>query len=504
MTLPPPDVTAMYVDAKTGKPTKEFFNYIKSLSQQKSGGNWADIREWGVVGDDVVDDTVNFRRAITEITSKGEAIFIPNGTYKLTGNIEILQSNGWAIRGESMLNVKIKQYANDTPIWNFRGDLTHSWYMADLFHTWNTPQDSSFAHGSAFWFAGDGLSRMNFVVERCVCDRGYRFFTNSFGDDMGNSALTWGCTIRDCIHYDTNSGGFWNTRQDSPGGQPNVSLSGITITASNNITGDPLILHNAGDSCSYDHIECLDVTDARVLVLQAGGHSYVGSIKLEIGTYNSDGAIYDISDTNVFIASLSASTLTINGCTVTVLGLRSGGAIAIGELSVGAQAITGGGKLVCAGASGLPLNSLRIISPPFGLIGTPNMWLTDVPSTGAADGVVVDDWQQSRLSPDIGDANYTWTIGASPNTILCQTTLTADRDINITDAHDGPNSNLFNGFVLTVVRNAGAPGAFNLNVRDYNGGIMGQLASTNGSMSFMWRRFGWTIVNYATWTGTTP
>jgi hypothetical protein len=38
MLLPPPDIVANYVDEKTGKPSKDFFNWIKSLSDTVRGG----------------------------------------------------------------------------------------------------------------------------------------------------------------------------------------------------------------------------------------------------------------------------------------------------------------------------------------------------------------------------------------------------------------------------------------------------------------------------------
>lgn len=64
-----------------------------------------DVREYGAVGDGSTDDTAAFRNALTDaVDTDGAAkriVFIPAGTYKMTGTLEIRRVLGLIVRGAS-------------------------------------------------------------------------------------------------------------------------------------------------------------------------------------------------------------------------------------------------------------------------------------------------------------------------------------------------------------------------------------------------------------------
>ena len=66
---------------------------------------------YGARGDDIADDTIALRQAITAGGTLQIPNFIPPGTYRLTGKITLL--NGTVIRCGGMLSTIIKNYAND-------------------------------------------------------------------------------------------------------------------------------------------------------------------------------------------------------------------------------------------------------------------------------------------------------------------------------------------------------------------------------------------------------
>jgi hypothetical protein len=465
-------------------------------------GPLLNVKSFGAKGDGVTDDTAAIQAAINYIVSNSLALLFPAGIYIISAAINIPFGAGWQIYGTTQLSTIIKQITNNTPIWSFTQNNVHSWRIADFFHTWASAQSSANTHACAFWFTGDDYGRYNFIVERCICDNGFRFFSN----DNSVSPLTWGATIRNCTHYDTNSGGFWNMAQAVSIGQPSVSIDDCNVNAAGMSQTEDLIHHNAGEDFGLHHFEANQVTN-QVVVRLTGCRGSIGAMKLETATYTTPGANILVFQNSFVVAEsilLGALTINIPASNMTAVLHQTAGQLVIQDISFTFAAITAGTFYVIGTSPFSSSFSCRLINPPGGIIGQANAYLTNVGSTASAEGVTVDAWQQPRLTGDIGDANFTWNIGVNPNTILCLTQLTADRTVTLADESGGADSNLFDGVVVRVVRNAGTPGAFNLFVNNSAGSHIATLASTNGSIDLMWQRFGWRVTNYTTWTGTAP
>lgn len=508
----PPDylTTAGYYSAGDGGGA----TYIQAGGSTAGGFQSADGQWWklavntlyvgmfGAKGDDVADDTGALQAAINYVVANSLSLYWGAGTYRITDALTIPQGEGWEFFGNTQIATVLEQATDNKPIFKFIADLTHSWSITDFFLTWANPQASTNTHSCALFFTGNNLGRFNFQVGRCICNNGFRFFSN----DTAVSPLTWGCTIRDCTHYNTNSGGFWNTGQASSAGQPNVKLDGIQIDAAGIVAGEDIVLHNAGDTFVIDHVEILNVVNSNTLLHLTGTRAHVGVIKVEKASYTAPGSVaifLENSRVAFDLIELLALTINVPGSFVNGVAIGSAGTAIISNYSMTFTAIAAG-KFIAL-SSGVPPDFCCIlIGPPIGLIGTSNAWLTNVPSTVSPEGVSVDAWQQPRLSADIGDANSTWTIGVDNNVIQCLTQLSDDRTVTFLDEPSGADSNLYDGIIVRVVRNASTPGAFNLTVKDNNGTTLGVLSSTNGVMEFMWQRFGWHIVAYSAWSGTTP
>lgn len=62
------------------------------------GSPWHDIRAYGAVGDNVADDTAAIQAAANALGASGGTIYVPSGTYKITGTITIGAASAGAIR----------------------------------------------------------------------------------------------------------------------------------------------------------------------------------------------------------------------------------------------------------------------------------------------------------------------------------------------------------------------------------------------------------------------
>lgn len=71
---------------------------VTATTARFKGGPWHDIRAYGAVGDNATDDTTAIQNAANALGASGGTIYIPAGTYKITGTITIGAASAGAIR----------------------------------------------------------------------------------------------------------------------------------------------------------------------------------------------------------------------------------------------------------------------------------------------------------------------------------------------------------------------------------------------------------------------
>jgi hypothetical protein len=94
MALPIPDSTQVYVD-KDGKPTKELFNYLKTLTDTVGGGGREgaiDVKDFGATGDGSTDESTFILNAVNAAFSQRKAVYFPAGEYRVTQSAVLTQT----------------------------------------------------------------------------------------------------------------------------------------------------------------------------------------------------------------------------------------------------------------------------------------------------------------------------------------------------------------------------------------------------------------------------
>jgi hypothetical protein len=110
--LPPPDISAVYVDEKTGKPSKDFFNWIKSLDGEvrKSSNPWVNVADFGADPTGNTDSLSAIQAAIDALPATGGDVIFPTGSYVISDTIVIgngnsttaSTKNGICLRGQGL------------------------------------------------------------------------------------------------------------------------------------------------------------------------------------------------------------------------------------------------------------------------------------------------------------------------------------------------------------------------------------------------------------------
>ncbi|WP_181907295.1 glycosyl hydrolase family 28-related protein [Cohnella lupini] len=91
------------------------------------------VMDYGAVGDNVTDDTKAIQKALNDLANEGMAVlYFPPSTYKITSPLIIPYMQGKEIRGATSLQSTVKQYTDNTPVFQFAHPDTHTIYMHDI------------------------------------------------------------------------------------------------------------------------------------------------------------------------------------------------------------------------------------------------------------------------------------------------------------------------------------------------------------------------------------
>jgi len=212
-----------------------------------------------------------------------------------------------------------------------------------------------------------------------------------------------------------------------------------------------------------DGIEINQALLGPAILYDDGGGSYnIGTIRVEVGTYDTSVAMFYLPSAATRIGFIDLETLTVtsggtNPYIFSDIAGVSTGNLQIGEFKFAGSTISGGNFYLFGGDAGT--GGYFEIGRLVGSLPT-NCLLTNLASSDAGTRSIVKNWSEPRMSLDKGDADYTITIG-DPTDILYNTALTVNRTVTL-PATTG--SNAFNGLRYRVIRTAAATGASTLTV----------------------------------------
>lgn len=442
----------------------------------------------------VADSTTALQNAINTIVAGGCDLIIPTGTYKISAALSIPAGTGWSIRGTSRGQTVITQATANTPVFDLKTDNGggvggHSFRITDLTIAASSAQPATNTKAVGIYFENSASSFFNYQLERLTFTKLYR----GIAQNPTNSPTNWGGHHMDLVFNGDMTGSAIYYGSGGTG-QPNMSIENIYVSANTIAAGESIINVINNDSGWYNNIEVNTVNNSNT-ILNLSGQGAIGTVKIEQGTYSAGSSIFVFPNAHFSIGSLSMITLTISATGGAVVGIDGNGGGATTTLNIGqtmmtfAQAIAGTFYLVNSGVA--PAYSVRLAGSPQGLIGTANAYLSNIPSANSSYGVSVDEWQQERSTPSIGDANFTWTI-SNPNVIFYNAPITANRVVTLGDPNGNTtNTNLYDGAKVCVVRSAASTGAFTVAIHTPSGSTLGttMAATTNGSKRcYMWLR----------------
>lgn len=210
-----------------------------------------DVKSFGAYGDCKHDDTAALQSAVEQLS--GRTLHFPAGCYSITQPIRVPFAVGFRIVGEGQTGTKIQQQTDNTPIFVFTRELTHSWEVRDLEFSWAKPQSSQNTNSVAILFStttssGGGL--FNFTLSHLTFDNGYRGIYLAPGNH--GSLPVWGFVIEDIVAQREMSGATINLGPVPGTGMPRCILRDIY---SQQASSEPQVtLHNC-TSGTVDNIE---------------------------------------------------------------------------------------------------------------------------------------------------------------------------------------------------------------------------------------------------------
>lgn len=408
------------------------------------------VRDFGAVGDGIVDDTAAIQAAINAvIIPTGGTLYFPNGTYKITAKLTVPFSGGWRIYGQSRNGTILKQFTNNTRIFSLESDLTNGWEIYNFTFLWNTDQPAANTNSVAI-FMGTGVATLSgffmWHIHHCAFDNGFR----GISSDPANTPTIWAGTVNNCIQQGRASGAMFYAVIGS-GGQPNLVLTDCTLTLSN--CSEAGIMVSNGDNITVRSIEFLGVAAPR-RALEIG--SSFGSV---IGC-KCEGYAAGASYTNgIFLFSQSQITI-INASCNGMTGTGGGPIFILGnvgtQLSINglwcSDSMTGGTPIAYSADNILSVANVKLQNrfSDNTRLGGPTLAL---PRFNA-------DKRQVDAHTEVGDASVALTA-ASDRIQLFSTALTGNRSVTL------PSTGTYDGMEFEIVRRInGATGAFSLQVID--------------------------------------
>lgn len=467
-----------------------------------SSGFSVNVLDFGTFGDDIHDDTAALQAAINYCTlSSGNGtayrLLIPRGIYKITDRLNIPSSYGFSIKGDGREITTIKQYTDGETILYMSevGVLYgHRNFVWEGFCLQYANQQTSL-NGSAKAIDCTGF---NWRITDCSFDRCYRGIYNLC--DMSGRNWAWGVSYENLL-FGSMSGA--SIIYDDLGGPDNavpncsIKMCYVSGTAVSPPAEPSLVLRNWNSFT----LDCFEVNAwSGPIATFSACYGRVGCIRLEnaAGKYMVDtaqvGRMIYVVNSNLDIAAVEVSVEigTANGKLVifNASGNRDSSLIRVKHLWLGSNS----GTMTPNGGSVIVFSSvLAELGMPLGMAETLEPYIHLYDNSSSEDFDKIDFFPGRNRQVAVGDADLSLTA-TTAQVIKFSATLTADRSVLLPNLYA---NKLVNGSQeWCIVRDAAAPGAFPLNLKNSAGSTIASIApNMQGIIKFRQNRFGWVITS---------
>lgn len=464
---------------------------------RSADGQWWQISEvlttplmFGAKGDGVADDTTFIQGWINYL-----ALFHVNGrapqrTYRLTNTINFPATHGFGILGDGIDKTVFMQATDNIPIFNFGATIVDEFYSITL-------RDMTMMYANTQPAANTNAFCWYFNIDAYQWDCQNIKFLNGFYGIKVKSGIgaPWGQNWDNFIFGRNVTGGA----MDMTGtifATPNNTWGRIYIDGTN-MTG-AVFKEIKGYNWTIQAIEILNTFNIPLIIFQAGSEVWIGALKLEIGTYNTNLAAFGSFNSMVSVPSclvtidqfsLAGSTCLLTSTTSTYVFGGAPYSLDVNHVTVTPTATT----------VNFYLSSTTSFTR-FGRVITTSAFALPYANQGSstsANFLSVDYIANDRLSDNKGDADYQ-VVAGDPSNIIFQTALTAPRFVDL----PVDTGNWFNGQKYKVMTKGAVNGANTIVIRA-SGNAKATLTADSTYVVLTYRRnanphVGWTITETGT------
>lgn len=540
------------------------------------------LKDFGAKGDNVTDDTAAIQAAFNALADyKIGRLYIPEGTYKITSAITLKSGRfgrqyftGWNVTGAGFDTAIIKQYTDNTPIFDFTFDMMHGCNFFDFQLTWANPQTgigneggsafllrrnnpgatftgsisgttltvTSVASGSigiSAVISGTGVTAGTRISGFLTGEGGIGTYTVDNTQTVTSTAITATATglqdffsnhvrlrVLNCywaIRSDVGSISIWGNMFDwylstyggcmkmrASLGQPKNSIVGYL---NGGATGVYMFDCNANVNEYF-----VEVNGSPGLMVKdwGGGLHLIRHWAMEGQTQTMVGGIvFDLQNGKLIASGNIYTDIIMSAASTTTMFSVSGteGYMDIAYLGLNIKTSQGAGSKFTFFAGSARTRFRKIgyngeMSHCAYNAATP-VQLTDVPASGSASYVTVDEWIDPLRVTRPGDADLSYAVGsitdykAPPVIVYGSVPLTANRTVTLPPNSTGTvGNNLFDGrwFEVRKLPNAGT--TYDIIVKNFVGTTLATIpaAQVAGAVRFRWDRASQNGSTAGSWT----